>query len=465
MTKNKIFKIALLPVMFFMLQSCFTAEQYVRPDVMDDSYFRTDQLPQDSLNVAEISWQEIFEDPLLAGYIERGLTNNIDIRIALQQLEAAEAYMKQGRAGYYPTLSAGVQAAAQQASDNGAQGGVRATQYDVSGTLSWEADIWGKIRSQQRAFEASYLQTAAAHKVVKTELIASIATIYYQLLALDEQLRVTEESIENRINSLETTQALKDAGHGFVTEVAVRQTEAQIYSAQALRVSLINNIRLLENTFSILLAEPLQEIERRQLEEQEITVGLDIGYPVQLLRNRPDVIAAEYNLIQAFELTNVARSNLYPSLVISGSGGFQSLELDNLFSVNSLFGNVIGSLTQPIFNGRRLRTQHEVAQAQQEQAFLNFRRVIRVAGKEVSDALYSYEAAEERIEIQLKQYEAYETAMNLSEELLINGLINYLELLTARENALNSQLGLVDAKFDRLSSAVELYRALGGGWQ
>lgn len=465
MTKNKLYKLAILPVVLFALQSCFTAEKYVRPDGLDDSYFRTDQLPQDSVNVAEISWQEIFDDPLLSGYIERGLENNIDIRIALQQLEAAEAYMKQGRAGYYPTLNTGVQAAAQQSSDNGAQGSIRATQYEMSGTLSWEADIWGKIASQQRAFEASYLQTAAAHKAVKTELIASIATIYYQLLALDEQLKVTEESIENRISSLETTRALKDAGHGFVTEVAVRQTEAQIYSAQALRVNLITSIRILENTLSILLAEPLQEIERTQLEDQEIPVALDIGYPVQLLRNRPDVIAAEYNLIHAFELTNVARSQLYPSLVISGSGGFQSLELDNLFSVNSLFGNVIGSLTQPVFNGRRLRTQHEVAQAQQEQAFLNFRRAIRVAGKEVSDALYSYESAEERIGIQLKQYEAYQTAMNLSEELLINGLINYLELLTARENALNSQLGLVDAKFDRLSSAVELYRALGGGWQ
>lgn len=465
MTKNKLIKIALLPVILFTLQSCFTAEQYIRPDVIDNSYFRTDQLPQDSLSVAEISWRELFEDPVLTGYIERGLENNIDIRIALQQIEAAEAYFKQGRAGYYPTLSAGAQAAAQQSSDNGAQGGVNATQYDLSANLSWEADIWGKIGSQKRSFEASYLQTAAAHKAVKTELISNIATVYYQLLSLDEQLRVTEESIENRENSLETTRALKDAGDGFVTEVAVKQTEAQIYSAQALRVNLITNIKLLENTLSILLGEASQEIERNQLEQQEITAELTTGYPVQLLRNRPDVIAAEYNLINAFELTNVARSQLYPSLVISGSAGFQSLELDNLFSVNSLFSNVIGSLTQPIFNGRRLRTQLEVAQSQEEQAFLNFRRAILIAGKEVSDALYSHQAAEERIDIQLKQYEAYQTATDLSEELLINGLINYLELLTARENALNSQLSLIDAKFERLRSTVELYRALGGGWE
>ncbi|HLR90580.1 MAG TPA: efflux transporter outer membrane subunit [Balneolaceae bacterium] len=465
MNKFKLIKLAFLPVVLFALQSCFTAEQYVRPDVLDERFYRTDQLPQDSLTVAEISWQELFEDPYLAGYIERGLANNIDIRIALEQIEAARAYYRQGKAGYYPSLNAGAQAAAQQSSENGAQGGVNATQYDLSATLSWEADIWGKIGSQKRAFEASYLQTAAAHKAVKTELIANIATIYYQLLALDEQLRVTEESIENRENSLRTTRALKEAGHGFVTEVAVRQTEAQVYSARALRVDLLTNIKLLENTLSLLLGETPHEIERSRLDQQEIAAELKTGYPVQLLRNRPDVIAAEYNLIRAFELTNVARSQLYPSLVISGSAGFQSLELDNLFSVNSLFSNVIGSLTQPIFNGRQLRTQHEVAQSQQEQAFLNFRRAILIAGKEVSDALYSHQAAEEKIDIQLKQYEAYQAATELSEELMANGLINYLELLTARENALSAQLGLINAEFEKLSTTVELYRALGGGWE
>ena len=216
---------------------------------------------------------------------------------------------------------------------------------------------------------------------------------------------------------------------------------------------------------SILLGESPREIERSQLDQQKITARLTTGYPVQLLRNRPDVIAAEYNLINAFELTNVARSNFYPSLSISASAGLQSLELDNLFSANSLFSNVIGSITQPLFNGRRIRTQYEVAQSQQEQAFLNFRGAILNAGKEVSDALYSFEAAGEKIELEAKQYEAYQSATTLSEELLNNGMINYLEVLTARENALNARLGLIDAKFNQLNSTVELYKALGGGWQ
>lgn len=449
--------------MLLTLQSCFTAEKYVRPEVVDESYYRTDQLPEDSLTIAEISWQVLFEDPILAEYIDQGLQNNIDVRIALQQINAAEAYYRQGKASYYPMLNAGGQAAAQQSSENGAQEGVDATQYDLTGTLSWEADIWGKITSGKRAFEASYLQSVAAHQAIKTELVANIASVYYQLLAFDEQLRITEESIVNRKNSLETTRALKDAG--YVTEVGVKQTEAQLYMAQALRIDLKTNIRLLENTMSILLGEAPREIERSHLDQQEIAPELNTGFPVQLLRNRPDVIAAEYNLVNAFELTNVARSNFYPSLSISASAGLQSLELDNLFSANSLFSNIVGSLTQPIFNGRRIRTQYEVAQSQQEQAFLNFRYSILNAGKEVSDALYSLEAADEAIELESKQYEAYQSATTLSEELLNNGLINYLEVLTARENALNSRLGLIDAQFNRLNSIVELYRALGGGWQ
>ncbi|MEX0771625.1 MAG: efflux transporter outer membrane subunit [Balneolales bacterium] len=463
MKKYTAYKLVFLPVILFTLQSCFSAKNYIRPEVVDETNYRTDQLPQDSLTIATVSWRELFTNANLESYIEEGLQNNIDIRIALQQIDAAKAYFKQGKSSQYPDLNVGAQAAHQQLSDNGQSGGGSFTQYDLSGTLSWEADIWGKIRSNRRAFKASYLQSVAAHKAVKTELIANIASVYFQLLALDEQLMITEESIANRESSLETTKALKDAG--FVTEVGVKQTEAQLYTAQSLQIDLRMNIQLLENTMSILLGESPHEIERSSLSQQGVDVELDTGYPVQLLHNRPDVIAAEYNLINAFELTNVARSNFYPSLNISAAAGLQSLDFDNLLSINSLFSNVIGSLTQPVFNGRRIRTQYEVAQSEEEVAYLNFRRAILNGSREVSDALYSYEAAEEKIEVETLEYEAYEAATLYSEELLNNGLINYLEVLTARENALNSQLDLINARFDRLNSVVELYRALGGGWQ
>ncbi|MGY5849276.1 efflux transporter outer membrane subunit [Salegentibacter sp. F14] len=452
----------------FLLVSCFAAKEYKRPEIqeLDENLYRRNAIPKDSLNMAEIPWKEVFTDPQLKNYIAEGLENNIDIRRAIQQLLMAEAYVKQGRAGHFPTLNIGGNVNHQILSKNSQFGSFfngSITQYDVTGNLSWEADIWGKIRSNERALQASYLQSSAAHKAVQTRLIANIASTYYRLLSLDAQKEITLETIVNRERSLETTKALKEAGN--LTAVGVKQTQAQLHTAQALLIDINNQIRLLENSFSILLGEGPQAIERGRLENQKINTELNTGVPAQLLRNRPDILTAEYNLVNAFELTNVARSNFYPSLSFSAAGGFQSLELDELFNANSLFANLASSLMQPVLNGRKIRTQFEVAQAQQEDALLHFKQAILNAGKEVSDALYNYEASNEKIKVLKEQYKAYADASEYSEELLNNGLANYLEVLTARENALSSQLNLISTEFSKLQAMVDLYRALGGGWQ
>lgn len=466
MKKNLIYKLSYLPVILLTLQSCFVAKDYSRPDVVQESGFRTNLVAEDSTTLAELSWREIFTDPILQNYIETGLENNVDVRIAFKQVEAANAYYLQGKAAYFPTFNANAQATHQQLSGNSQFGAIfdgSLTQYELTGSLSWEADIWGKIRSNRRASEASYLQSLSAQQAIKTRMISSIASIYYQLVAFDEQKKITEETIATREFSLETMKALKEAG--TVNEVGVKQTEAQLHTAKAMLIDIDMNTKLLENTLSILLGGAPQAIERSSMDDQAVFVDIKVGYPAQLLRNRPDVLAAEYGLINAFELTNVAKSNFYPSLGISATGGFQSLELDKLLSVNSLFATTVGSLTQPIFNGRRIRTQYEVAQAQQEIAYLNFRQSLLDASKEVSDALYSYEAAGKKIAVKTEEFQAYDIAAEYSEELLNNGFANYLEVLTARENALRSELDLINARYSRLNSAIELYRALGGGWQ
>ena len=466
MRKFKVYKLVFLPALFLSLQSCFVARDYERPaEVIQAEAYRTDMLPEDTTSMATISWRELFTDPVLIQHIEEGLENNIDIRVALQQIEASRAYLRQSKAAYFPTLNTGLSAAHQELPKNSpsAIAGTSIEQYELFADLSWEADIWGKIKSNQIATRAAYLQSVAGHQAVKTELIANIASLYYQLLALDQQLEITLETVTNRQNSLETIEALKEAGN--VTEVGVKQTEAQLYRAQAVVIDIQNEIRLVENAFSILLGEMPQHIERTDLEQQQIETELKIGVPVQLLRNRPDVIEAEYNLINAFQLTNVARSNFYPSLRISASAGFQNMRIEDLLNANSLFASIAGSLTQPIFNRRQIRTQYEVAQAQQEIAFLNFRRALLVAAQEVSDALYNYAAADEKLEIKNNEFEAYELATQYSEELLNSGFANYLEVLTARENALNSQLELINIRFNELNAIVNLYQALGGGWQ
>ncbi|WMI66820.1 efflux transporter outer membrane subunit [Aestuariibaculum sp. YM273] len=460
-------KALVLAVAATFLQSCFVAKNYDRPEFEEtENLYRTDALPSDSLSMADVSWTDMFTDSYLNQYIQEGLENNIDIRVAIQQMAAAEAYYKQGKAGYFPTLGATASMTHQELAGNSQFGSFfngSIEQFEISGNLSWEADIWGKIRSNKRASEASYLQSVAAHQAVKTQLVSSIASVYYQLLALDAQLDVTRKTIETRESSVETIQALKDAGQ--VTQVAVDQNIAQYNNAKALEVDLRAAIFTTENTLNLLLGRTSVVIERSDLESQHLDSEIKLGIPSLLLSNRPDVMAAEYGLINAFEMTNVARSNFYPSLTITGSGGLQSLQLDQLIDTNSLFANIVGGLTQPIFNQRRIRTQKEVADAQQEQALLNFKKTLLTAGNEVSNALYTYNAETEKFEYRQKEVEALRNAETNSEELLQNGYATYLDLLTARQSALNAELNVIDNKLQQLLSVVNIYEALGGGWK
>lgn len=461
------YKLSVLLLLAFTLQSCFVAKNYDRPDLHEiDRLYRTDHVATDSALTAVLSWKELFTDPLLSEYIEEGLQNNLDIRIALQQIAAAESYMKQGKMGYLPSLDAKASMTHQELAPNSQFGSFFSgsiEQFELTGNLSWEADIWGKIRSNQRATQASYLQSMAAHQAVKTRLISQLASNYYLLLALDQQHKITEETIENRKKSLQTIQALKEAGN--VTQVAVDQTAAQLYNAQALLIDIEKNIFRTENAFAILLGKPATHIDRSYLGNQTPTRDLNIGLPAHLLANRPDVLAAEFRLMNTFELTNVAKSSFYPSLTLTGTGGLQSLEFKEWFSSGSLFATLVGGITQPIFNKRRIRTQYEVAKAQQEESLLNFKKTLLTAGQEVSNALYEYEAETKKYEFRQNEVKSLRKAELNSEILLNNGFGTYLDLLTARQNALNAELNTIDNKLQQLQAVVELYRALGGGWK
>lgn len=461
------YKLSVLLLLAFTLQSCFVAKNYDRPDLHEiDRLYRTDHVATDSALTAVLSWKELFTDPLLSEYIEEGLQNNLDIRIALQQIAAAESYMKQGKMGYLPSLDAQASMTHQELAPNSQFGSFFSgsiEQFELTGNLSWEADIWGKIRSNQRATQASHLQSMAAQQAVKTRLISQLASNYYLLLALDQQHKITEETIENRKKSLQTIQALKEAGN--VTQVAVDQTAAQLYNAQALLIDIEKNIFRTENAFAILLGKPATHIDRSYLGNQTLTRDLNIGLPAHLLANRPDVLAAEFRLMNTFELTNVAKSSFYPSLTLTGTGGLQSLEFKEWFSSGSLFATLVGGITQPIFNKRRIRTQYEVAKAQQEESLLNFKKTLLTAGQEVSNALYEYEAETKKYEFRQNEVESLRKAELNSEILLNNGFGTYLDLLTARQNALNAELNTIDNKLQQLQAVVELYRALGGGWK
>lgn len=452
-----------------LLTSCKIRQDYERPkDLVDEKLYRTDLLPKDSTSIAQLSWKEIFTDVVLQQHIAKALENNLDIRIALQNITSAEAYLKQSKAAYAPALTVGPGYTFQTQSLNTQFGQIigerrYVNQFDVTASLSWEADIWGKLRGQQKAQMASYLGSVAAHQAVKSSLVASVATAYYQLLSLDEQKKIITNTIEVRKKNLETTKALKSAG--TLTEVAVQQSEALVYNAEASLIGLDIQIQILENTISLLMGESSHSIERTSLASQNLNLKTDLGYPISLLANRPDVKQAEYGLINAMELTNSAKAQFYPTFKITGNTGLQSVDIDHLFSGNSLFASLVAGLAQPILNKRQIKTNYEVSLANQEKAFLSFRKSILNAGNEVSDALKMYNSQDQFIALKKKELEAYRNSVQFSQELVNYGMANYLEVLNANVNQLNAEINITNAEYAKLQSAVELYRALGGGWR
>lgn len=463
--KGITFSVAILAA----VSSCMARKEYERPkNVVDEKLFRTDMLPTDSVSIANVSWKEIFTDPILQGHISKALENNLDIRIALQSITSAEAYLKQSKAAYLPTLSVGPNYTFQTQSINTQFGQILGerryvNQYDITGSIGWEADIWGKLKAQEKAQLATYLGTVAAHKAVKSSLIASVASAYYQLLTFDSQKKIITETIAVREKNYETTKALKISG--TVTEVAVQQSEALVFNAQSMLIDIDTQIQSLENTMSLLMGEPSHAIERSTLETQKIPIDLKLGYPAQLLANRPDVMQAEYSLMNAFELTNSAKAQFYPTLKITGSGGVQSVDIDHLFSVNSLFASVVGGLLQPVLNKRTIRTNYEVSLANKETAYLNFRKTVLTAGKEVSDAIRVFSVQDSFIELKEKELNAYKKSVDYSQELVNYGMANYLEVLNASVNSLNAELNISNAEYSKMKAGIDLYQALGGGWQ
>lgn len=463
----KVLSFALIIV--WLLPSCKVTKPYQRPAIEDDlKYYRADQVQTDTTGIDILSWRRFFTDPILLRYIETGLSNNLDIRIAAERIKAANAYLLQGRAAYLPTLSAGPEVGFQSPSLNTFPGNTstdRASflQYSIGASVSWEADLWGKLKSNERAALAEYLRTEAARQSISSVLVSEIADTYYRLLALDEQKKLVTNTISNRESSLETTKALKDAGS--LTAVAVKQSEAQLLREKGLLISTNYDIKLLENYFSILLSKSPDVVTRSSVDTLLTPRALIIGVPAHLLRNRPDVFAAEYDFASAFELTNVARTYFYPTLRLTAGTGILSADIDQLFSVGSIFGNIVGGLTQPILDRRQNKTRLEVSQANQQAAYLNYKKVLLQASREVSDALFSYDTQVQLTDLKRQEFETYNVATEYAQELVNYGLANYLEVLLATDNSLSAELDYINAKYGVLRARIGLYQALGGGWK
>ncbi|WP_440998781.1 efflux transporter outer membrane subunit [Fodinibius sp. SL11] len=469
MFHNHYLKIIATLVIGVSLSSCIATKSYDQPDMQTDDLYPFEQVEMDSTTLADMPWQEVFKDPQLRDLIDEALENNLQLRNAIEQIRVAEADFYQGRMSMLPTLSLGANASYNEQSDNSTNfggagiGSIPASErYAVSMSSSWELDVWGKLTSAKQASFAALLQAEATRRAVQTRLIAQVANSYYRLLALDKQLEITKETVQNRREDVETIRSLKESG--LVTGVSLQQSIANRYAAEVTIPELRQQITEQEHALSVLLGRAPGGIDRNSLEEQSPIDSLATGVPAQLLRNRPDIIAAEHSFRSAFELTNSARAQFYPSFRLTAEGGYQSLQTDDLFQPGSVFYNLIAGITQPIFNRGQNKAQLKRSKAQQEQAKLALRSTIINASSEVSNALSSFNNAEEKRDLTRKQLEALQNAIEYSRELLQYGEANYTEVLTAQQNYLSAQLSDINNKLQQLTAGVDLYRALGGGW-
>lgn len=443
------------------LTSCRVTEAYKRPEAISDATLYRDHTATDSATIAAIPWQQLFTDPVLQQLINEGIQKNFDLEIAMARIRQAEATLRQSKAAFYPSLQGNATATAQKLATS-TQG---ASQYfQLYGNTSWEADIWGKLASTKRASLAAVLQSDAYKRAVQTQLVSDIATNYYGLMALDAQLQITLKTRDNRIKDVATMKLLKESN--VVTGAAVVQSEANRYSAEVTLPDLRQDIRESENALSLLLGRSPGAIVRDSLNTQQLRTDLPIGIPAQLLANRPDVQEAEYQLRYYFEMTNTAKTYFYPSLTITAQGGLSDEKLSDFFNTSTLFGNIIGGLTQPIFNKGLNKQRLEIAKAQQQEYLATLKKTLLIAGNEVSNALYDYEAASEKITIRTQQLLFLQKSVDYTKALLkYTANTNYTDVLTSEQSLLAAQLSSISDRLQQLQAVVDLYRSLGGGWR
>jgi len=460
--KQNIKKIVLLGVILSVgLSSCQVTNKYKTPETSKEDLYR-DVADTDTTTIANIPWREYFSDAILVNLIEEGLTNNFDLQMAFERIQQAEAGLSVARAAYFPNLALVGQMTHTRTSDANSTLGNYNNQFLVGLSASWEIDLWGKMNRQSRAKYAAFLNSHAGKNLVQTSVISNIALSYYSLLALDEQLNVTNETIKLLQESVKTMQALKDAGQ--LNSAAVEQSKSLLYQTQASVPALEIQIRKLENSLSTLVGRKPGSIARSTIKAQTVPASLQYGIPAQMLAKRPDVQQAELNFRTAFELTNVAQASFYPTIAISTAQiGYGVSSLSSFMQPENLLANIIGGLTQPLFARKQLIGNLKVAKAEQRAALLSFRKTVLAAGEEVSNILFAFDASTKKNAIRAAQVESSEKSVYYTQELLKAGEAIYTEVLSAEQSLLSAQLNQVNDKLEQLQYTVNLYKALGGG--
>lgn len=447
--------ITIATIVLTLLPGCSTYRRFPQTTEVQSDLYGKEYISADTASIAILPWQELFQDTCLQQLIDTALACNTDLRTAQLKVKQAEAALFTARLSYLPTL--GLNA------DGGISrwDGATAKTYNLGSTASWEVDIFGKVTAAKREARAALETTRAYKQAVQTSLVASVASTYYTLLMLDQQIAITEQTLLNWDHTISTLRSLMRAGRS--NETAVLQAEANKQTLEASWLSMRRSLKETENAMCLLLAQTPGSIKRGKLSEQTFPDTLSAGVPVQLLANRPDVQAAEMELARAFYATNVARASFYPAINLSGTLGWTNNGGGVVSNPAQWLLNAIGSLTQPLFNRGANIANLQTAKAGQEIATLAFQQKLLEAGSEVNNALAALQTARERIAINVQSAASLTEAVRKTELMMRHSSTNYLEVLTMQQSLLNVQQTLSQDQFDEIQSIITLYRALGGG--
>lgn len=440
----------LIPLILLLvtMNSCALYKDYERPEIdFVDSLYNRIPSADDYESIASLTWKELFADTLLQNLIEIGLKNNTDLEIARLKVEQAEATLQTSKLAFYPNVSLSAQAGVKNEGFN----------YSLTPTASWEIDAFGRLHNTKKGSEAALAATEAFQQAIQTQLVATIANSYYTLLMLDEQLEISKRTLNTWEENIRTLSALKRAGK--TNEAAVLQAKANKSNVEASILTLEKQIIEQENSLSALLGLVPQEFERNELSQQVFPDTLLMGLPLSSLVNRPDVRQAEYKLVEAFYATNVARSYFYPSITLSGSGGWAGIN----GNPGDWIYNAVAGLVQPIFNQGKNKARVKISEAQRQEALLNFKQTLLDAGTEANNALVSWQTARKRLDSDKLQIMYLKGAVFNTQLLMKNGQATYIEVLSAQKNLLQAELTETNDKFLEIQSVITLYHALGGG--
>ncbi|MBS7563288.1 efflux transporter outer membrane subunit [Mucilaginibacter sp. Bleaf8] len=433
---------------------------------------------QDTTNTAQVKWKDYFTDPDLANLIDTALKNNQELNITLHEIEIAQNEIRARKGEYLPFVSvkagAGIDKVARYTNIGALEKNIEIKpgkempdplpDYLLTASANWEVDIWHKLHNAKKAAVTRYLSSVEGKNFVITNLIAEIANSYYELLALDNQLAIVKQNIAIQSNALEIVKLQKQATR--VTELAVRKFEAEVLKTKSMQYSIQQNITETENRINFLLGRYPQPIPRNDDSFGKLVpASVHAGIPAQLLANRPDIKQAELDLAAAKLDVKVAKAQFYPSLGISASIGYQAFNPSYLVRTpESLLYSLGGDLVAPLVNKNAIKAAYYGANAKQIQAVYNYERTVLNAYIEVANQLAKIDNLEKSYDLKSKQVRALTQSIDISNDLFRSARADYMEVLMTQRDALESKFELIETKMQQMNAMVNIYHALGGGW-